>query len=117
MHIGNNRSVCYNLPPPLCTKAQVKRRICSVLAIAWRTSACPSRACASLTRGGAPTRHVRRQMSHSLDFFDGYREHARVATSKIFTEEPRVPERKAKESEFKPIVERAFYPARAPRSG
>ena len=51
--------------------------------------------------------------SKSLDFFDG---HKRVASSKAYTEDPRVPERVPKPSEFQPLGA-AFYPAKAPTSG
>jgi len=54
-----------------------------------------------------------KSMSHAVDFFDG---HGRVASSKTYTEDPRIPERppapKPEASE-----QRAFYPSRAPRSG
>jgi len=58
-----------------------------------------------------------KQMSHSLDFFDTHKEHARVATSKIFTEDPIIPKREAKVSTFANVSDKAFYPSRAPRSG
>lgn len=67
-------------------------------------------AAAATMEGKAPFK----TMTHALDFFDSW---PRVASSKVWTEEPRVPERKPKESEFAPVAERAFYPARAPRSG
>mmetsp|Transcript_2792 Transcript_2792/g.7807 ORF Transcript_2792/g.7807 Transcript_2792/m.7807 type:complete len:334 (-) Transcript_2792:359-1360(-) len=56
-------------------------------------------------------------MDKSLDFFDSHR---RVAASKVYMEEPRVPERPPKESPGKAnYVDhgRAFFPAKAPRSG
>lgn len=52
--------------------------------------------------------------SKSLDFFDG---HKRVASSAVYTEDPRVPERPKPKSEFAPVADRPFYPARGPRSG
>jgi len=58
-------------------------------------------------------------MSHALDFFDqpGANGHARVSSSKMFTEDPRVPERKPEAKTESAVSERAFYPSRAPRSG
>ena len=53
-------------------------------------------------------------MSHSVDFFDA---HGRVASSKVYTEEPRIPPRPDPPAEAPPVSERAFYPSKAPKSG
>ena len=53
-------------------------------------------------------------VSHAVDFFDG---HNRVASSKVYTEDPRVPARPPPAETGAPVAERAFYPSRAPRSG
>ena len=53
-------------------------------------------------------------MGKAIDFFDG---HGRVASSKAFTEDPRVPERPAPPPEKGNVSEVPFKPARAPRSG
>jgi len=55
-----------------------------------------------------------RTVSHSLDFFDHKKG---VASSAVFTEEPRIPERAPKEDEGKPVSTAPFYPAKAPKSG
>jgi len=55
-----------------------------------------------------------RTVSHSLDFFDHKKG---VASSAVYTEEPRVPERPVKEDEGKAVSSAPFYPARAPKSG
>ncbi|KAL1524763.1 hypothetical protein AB1Y20_019646 [Prymnesium parvum] len=55
-----------------------------------------------------------KSVSHSVDFFD---QKKGVAASSVYTEDPRVPERPAPESESKAISAAAFYPARAPKSG
>ena len=60
--------------------------------------------------GRAPFKTV----SHALDFFDA---HNRVASSKLFTEDPRIPARPPPAPTGQNVVERAFYPSRAPRSG
>uniref|UniRef100_A0A7S3BTE4 Cilia-and flagella-associated protein 96 n=1 Tax=Haptolina ericina TaxID=156174 RepID=A0A7S3BTE4_9EUKA len=56
-----------------------------------------------------------RTVSHAVDFFDAKKG---VASSAVFTEEPRVPDRDPKDSgsEFKPVGG-PFYPSKAPRSG
>jgi len=53
-------------------------------------------------------------MSHAVDFFDGK---PRVASSTIFTEDPRLPERPAKTSEGQPVSTAPFFPSKAPKSG
>ena len=55
-----------------------------------------------------------KSMSKAVDFFDG---HGRVASSKAYTEDPRVPERPAKPPEFTNVSDRPFFPAQAPKSG
>jgi hypothetical protein len=65
---------------------------------------------AEMMEGRAPFRSV----SHACDFFDGCKG---VASSKIYSEDPRVPERKPKEPDFLPVTERAFFPSAAPKSG
>lgn len=55
-----------------------------------------------------------KSMSRSLDFFDGK---PKVASSQLYTEDPRVPERPPPPPAAAAVSERAFYPARAPRSG
>ena len=53
-------------------------------------------------------------MSHALDFFDA---HGKVASSKVYTEDPIIPKKPDPPPEAPPVSERAFYPSRAPRSG
>jgi len=55
-----------------------------------------------------------RTVSHSLDFFDAKKG---VASSQIFTEEPRMPDKPKKEDDGKPVSGAPFYPSRAPKSG
>lgn len=55
-----------------------------------------------------------RTMSRSLDFFDS---HKSVSSSKIYTEDPRMPERASKTAGESPGKGAPFYPSRAPRSG
>lgn len=50
---------------------------------------------------------------HSLDFFDG---HKSVAASKVYTEDPRIPE-KPPEEKAPLAITAPFYPSKAPRSG
>ena len=40
-----------------------------------------------------------------------------MASSKLFTEDPIIPKREEKVTEFQNVSERAFYPSRAPKSG
>jgi len=54
-------------------------------------------------------------MSSANDFFD--QKHRTVASSKVFTEEPRIKERDPPAPQGKPVTDRPFYPSRAPRSG
>jgi len=53
-------------------------------------------------------------MGHALDFFDG---HGRVASSSVYTENPRGPERPPPPAEAPPVSDKPFYPSKAPTSG
>jgi hypothetical protein len=53
-------------------------------------------------------------MGRAIDFFDTK---PKVASSEVYTENPRLPERPPPPPELPPVSERPFYPSRAPRSG
>jgi len=54
-------------------------------------------------------------MSSANDFFD--QTHRAVSSSKVFTEDPRIPQKDNKVAEMPNVSDKPFYPSRFPRSG